>query len=498
MPYQNNRLPNQSFAQDFDLPDQRYLAQPQQGAPVGPGGYQPTLPVPAPQNGLADVEGMTDKYYDTWGKLQSLTQGMWKDYGIDITQPDFTQQGGGTPFKTYQKLSGVLMNTANKLGNRMKEQTQAAPYKFTGQIHGEGTDQDPYVSNDLLPEVVNMQKIAEEALYTTGDVKRANEQIDRFLPELEKQAATGDPYMAHNYEVAKATKAKLQIHPSFFKNEEADKKAALKKAAGASKELAVLKEIIPIAKGHWRPGSYKTGPDPADPAKIVAINMAHSGENLGQYTPEGSTTPKPRLIDYFVKNNRGEVYIRFKPPEEGVEPPPDERVDNQGGFQITSKFQENNPTYGKTTNTAAAVQAMDLADLGGYDVNDEKLFDKDYQDLTKLGEGVNQDISAGQAATDLKVKTRNQLEGIPRGSTVTVGGLDITNNWLKGYGIKDEGRFSLDEIMKKIEESGYFNGTPSTESPSQGPPTITTKAAYDALPSGTAYIDSKGVKATKK
>jgi hypothetical protein len=483
MPYsQSNRLPNQSLAESFELPENRYLAGNNQPAPAPQqGGYQPTLPLQGQPQALADVEGLTSQYYDVYGKLQSLAQGMQKDYGLDVTKPDFTQPGGGLPFQTYQKLSGMMMTVSNKLGNRLKEQQQVAPYKYTGQTTGSGEQGDPYVSTHLVPELMQAQKRAEDTFYTKGDAKQAYEaNIKPIEEELALKAASGDPFWVRQYEIAKRLKTTYQTHPSYFKNEFDDQKAKLKAAAGATREIGIARKLTAEKNGFWEPGSYEVR---HGGGRTYAYKPAEQGLKGGvyQYTDDnGNLKQISKIVDGWERGSDGKTYMIFKPESEEVALPETERklrVDNMTGDQLTAVLQQYNPKLG-ATNTL--YQAMDIlghaTDTGG--LNEQSLFD------ASSGEGTFKGLEGkrGTLDTDLKAKQEvntqlNQLldkayEGtswlpnwlggrgeakvkLPDGTELTIKPHKTLGKFFI-VGDKDHEEMKKDDVIKYLEEQGYF------------------------------------------
>src|SRR5690606_30736161 len=98
----------------YALPDNRYIA-PSAPVQAPEQGATPFFSIPKVDDDLDYVEGLTDRFYNLRGKVEAYATDMWKKYGIDVTQPDYSQpdSGGGIPFKTYQKLATDLLMTAN-------------------------------------------------------------------------------------------------------------------------------------------------------------------------------------------------------------------------------------------------------------------------------------------------------------------------------------------------------------------------------------------------
>lgn len=80
---------------------------------------------------LAVREKLTSDYFNNMGLLRSFAQDMARK-GVDVFEPDYSQEGGGLAFQTAKKLEASLMYAANALGNEFKAETQMRPYLAQG------------------------------------------------------------------------------------------------------------------------------------------------------------------------------------------------------------------------------------------------------------------------------------------------------------------------------------------------------------------------------
>lgn len=424
--YGQYRLPEQSLAENFELPENRYLGgggaaapQPQSGA------YQPTLPLGAPAQNLADVEGLTGAYYDTWGKLQSLAQGMNKDYGLDVTKPDFTQPGGGQPFKSYQMLAGNLMTIANQLGNRLKEQQQAAPYKHTGQLTGSGEKDDPYISTHMVPELKAAQERSMDDFYTSGDARRAYEaNVAPIEAELKAKAESGDPFWVRQYDIARRLKTTFQTHPTFFRNEYDEQNKKLKAAAGATREIGFARKLTAEAQGFWQPGSYEVK---HEGDSTYAFKPAEANLRAGSFVNADNKTI-PLIVDGWKRTQDGKTFLLYKAenPEDDSEVPENQRqvrVDNMTGDQLTTTLQQNNPRLGQTPTMYSAMDILGLRDQSG-GLDTQALFGEDYKPLTETRGALDAHLKQTHEVELKKDKIRDRLSGLSSSPIAGMGGAD--------------------------------------------------------------------------
>jgi hypothetical protein len=100
---------------EFPLPEQQVQqAQPMQGQ-----GQAPDLGVSPPQN-LQYVRDATKGVYDKYYKLQSYVSNMWKNYGIDVTKPDFGDELAVEAHQVWQESIADLKFTMDDLQNSQK------------------------------------------------------------------------------------------------------------------------------------------------------------------------------------------------------------------------------------------------------------------------------------------------------------------------------------------------------------------------------------------
>jgi hypothetical protein len=164
-------------------------------------------PVPYENDPLAVREKLTTDYYNNAGLLRSFVQDMISK-GIDPFQPDYSQDGGGLPFQTFQKLQAGLMFSANALKNEFEAEKDLRPLRARNQIAvNPGVNpneelwasQGMYTSTEPLPFVKESNNFSRQNTHTRGDEQRNNQAYyERSLQQIDQMEASGQltPYEA--------------------------------------------------------------------------------------------------------------------------------------------------------------------------------------------------------------------------------------------------------------------------------------------------------------
>lgn len=403
---------------DYLLPQNRYVGQ-QPGAP--PVADEQATFFDLPKNeagGFDEVEGLTDKFYDLRGQIESFALDMQKKYKIDVTQPDYTAKGGGLPFKTFQKLSAQLMSTANALKNSYtinKEDEEgiragtfqrAEGYDPTAQPSSEVPIEQRGFSTRLLPEVVQANDILKTAVYTQSDQDRFKKQVsDPIVTKLKARMA--DPstspaereYLQRNID-AIVQQPRQTPYAAF--------QAAYNGGGGAKKptiEIDILKDTTNLAQGRWGKGTYSRATDSdGDP---ILVNKKREGEQYGEYVfddPKTKTQKRiPRIIDRWVKKADGSIHLEFKKGDGGVEVP-SEKVSDKRGDAVASNLISSNPKYGSLTKMYEAAREYGITDETGSVVNEALLSPTDQSP----------DLGPAKAAIDAeKERIRKEVRALP-------------------------------------------------------------------------------------
>ena len=103
-------------------------AQPRGGQEQGPdiSGF-----IGKPNEGLEDVENLTSNYYSSWANLNSYAKAAWKNYGIDVTAPDFSDPAQQKFNMSFLKGVADLKARGNALQRGRENQVYNAKQRAT-------------------------------------------------------------------------------------------------------------------------------------------------------------------------------------------------------------------------------------------------------------------------------------------------------------------------------------------------------------------------------
>lgn len=471
------RFPTQSAPQAFELPDDRYLRDVPQQQVQESQGAPPSFGAPAAPGTLADVEGQTDQYYDTWSKLNSFAQSMWNK-GVDVTQPDPGQPGGGIAFKTFQKLAAHQMTVANRLGNELKEQTQMRPYIATGQTLKRNGEYQP---TQLLPEVEALRKALDQPFYTKADADRAlNRLKGPALESIKSRYDLNDPYIQDQMRIAEGFGTTHSTHPYFFQQHDDKEAKEHAKAVGeANKHTGVLKRVAALSTGYFQDGKY----DVADMGgKIYAVSNALNGMAIDTKNKDGKKVQA--IIRNIRQDSDGKVELTFEPDAETGEAPAPERIDNQDAFDLTARLQQFNK-LGSTDKTAAAIEMLGYGDTA-FGLNKDAVFKDNALQLDQGREQLKKRIKTAQDEKVRRDKVEEALDNgkleliLPNGKTVTAKKNFFGSNFeVKGFEGEKKASVPKEYLLQLLEANGYFKeGNTSPKDLSNEPTPIQSKAQY--------------------
>jgi hypothetical protein len=299
--------------------------------------------IPLVEDGVPTIENYTRNYYDSYGRLKDFTETMWKDYGVDVTKPDFSQPGGGLLHEAFQKMDADLRIAANDLSeskNILAEQRKAELEMKAMKAPG----YDPYAQiareapNGMIPlglfEDVQqgIQGVSNKVYNTPGEVQRAYATLQPLIQKYETLKTT-DPRNAAVYQ----RQIDALRQPTYSTPDVAWRPPS---GGGSEKDqqyLTMARKIANSMAGNWTPDD--TEYDPQTKQNISILN-AESGLSMGQTTvknQKGEDVKVDKIIKRYVKTPDGEVYAEFN--DDRI---PRERVDNKSADEaVTTIFNEN-------------------------------------------------------------------------------------------------------------------------------------------------------------
>lgn len=353
----------------YALPENRYLAMPQEALTVAPsmvaagGGTDPVIN--DIKDDLAYVRGLTEQYIDTRGKIEKYALDMKKTYGIDVTRPDYTQPGGGQPFRTYQELATRLLLTANDLKQSRKMEIQEAEAAMRGDIRpvpGFDPQEQPinrvdpsqrYFSTKLFPEVEQANAILRTDVYNEDDYKRFKAQVlDPLVAEYTRRmnapGITPAQREALRYNINALVQKPYSQPYAYYQ----DLYNTRGRGRGTpSSETSLLRKITNVVRRRWEPEDTSSGVDAdGNPIKIYkGLGRIAYGEPI-TYTyvdPNSSRETQrqiTRTVDRVATRPDGSVWLEFEQPE-GLSIPP-EPISNMRPDDVTRNFLIANPRLG--------------------------------------------------------------------------------------------------------------------------------------------------------
>jgi len=319
----NYQMPSR-FAPPQAQPTEADIIQ-QQAAGAAP---QITAPsVGGPNDTYANIQGTTDSFYNSVGSLKEYVADMWKTYGVDVTKPDYSQPGGGQPFRTFQEMSARSMMTANDLKQRMKENEGIAKGVMEGTMLATGdyeqaplgtSMQERITATDLLPEVVQAQQRLLMPYETKEAKDEANLKIrDPLIAKFENLKTT-DPTNAKFYQrqieaLNEATYQARVFAPHYPSASEETKKMRREAVFTEGKRL------INHLKGAWLDEMSEVETD--NDGNAYLINREFTNTPLGKQevftrVPGGGTKKQTVdvTLDGIVLKADGKRYFRFAQP----------------------------------------------------------------------------------------------------------------------------------------------------------------------------------------
>jgi|GEM_PF-5050267 len=431
---------------------------------------------------LAHVEGLSDQYFNVTGLIREFAHDQAKK-GIDVTQPDYSQPGGGELFKTYQKLAAVLKHTANDLANSndidktmQKLQAEGKVTQNPGfdprqQMSATMSPNQMYTSTDLNQTTQNAATDLGQAYYTNADAQAKNQTVRNPLIDFYQKRMQEDPGNAQYYANQIAALPKATAQTAY--------QQLIPHGGGGSKVppgVSVLKKITNLSSGVWSDGSYKPV---VVGSKTYLENKEMTGESLGQYMStdkKGNVSYKPKIISRWLKNpDTGEVEIEYQDPEV-----PNDVVSGSPGSTATN-FIANNPKYGDVAKTMDIANSLGILDeAGNVDASHPAITPANAEEIKAKVRSAGKDKSAALSARVKKdLEQLNNLKthlwgndrvtyklpngGIVEVKTVGDGKFDIIDPETVGLNKTDAQGLTAQEILDTIGDLGVFDDTHTTD-----------------------------------
>lgn len=374
--------------QTYAIPYPKQRAQPEQAMPQQP--EQSPWQTPMGED-LAYVENLTSNYYNAYGTLKDFTTTMWKDYGVDVTKPDFSQPGGGDLHQAYLAMDAELRMTANDLAQQRKSTEEKDKLQAQGklvrgtyidpatgktvsydptkelerQFGPEGQNVSPYVSTELNDTTLKAIEKAQQTYYDTGDVNAANESLQPIKDEYAR-LMQDDPYNKEYYQrqlkaIMNATKTTPAI--------------AFRPPSARSGQVQTIADISnKIVKDNtgfgWTPErvKYKYIDGKTVPTITPEQQTSHGKTTIVTRDPSGKEKKEDveKIVAFYYMKD-GAVYARYA----GVlaSPTYDERTDNKLASEQVNQFFENNPKYGSTALASEAMSPYRTSETGGVTID---------------------------------------------------------------------------------------------------------------------------------
>jgi hypothetical protein len=318
----------------YSLPQRQQFAQPQ---PEMQQQAQQGSPFSAPiGEDLAYVEDLTNNYYNAYGRMKDFTETMWKDYGVDVTKPDFAQPGGGLMHQAFQKMDADLRMTANDLSQERKireEQRKAvlegkavyAPgYQEEAQLARTLPQEQRIISLELFPEVEQALQGVSNRVYNTPTEREAAFATLKPMIAKYEQLKIDDPQNARRYQrqIDALRKPTYSLPDVSFRPPS---------GTGAPTGLIEsLKKPVFDNMGFWTPQRTQTKVvnGQATVTMTPEQDVNHGPIKIETYNAKGKKEELNTnlIVDYYYLND-GQVMARYKSPAN--DPKYDRRVDNK-------------------------------------------------------------------------------------------------------------------------------------------------------------------------
>ena len=449
---------------------------------------------------LAQIQGLTERYYDNYGQLKSYVEGM-NAKGIDVTKPHYGDPAKMELFNTYKMLEANLITTSQQLKNEQKIRTQMAPQLMADKIrYAEGFDprtqligtqnpEDVYYSTELEPGVAQAMKTLSENPMTAGDRQRQIEYFNQTNDELQARIdAAQNPVEKQRLQYQKDQLTKAYQATKLFAPPNPFSSAALGQRTKQEAAESFYRQVTNKKAGVFENPEYEVDKDFNVIVKDKGLIDVSLGSN--SYTIKGRKVTYPKVIDYLYKKD-GKTYAKFQQPDKllasgkiaqdtFIDPSKpdlikDEEITSNGVDLVRTIVENNQDKIGFThADVLTALQDKKLLDPKTRYSKDEEVIDKENVINTPDSQIVKQEATRIQE--DLKKKgvpKGGYKINLPNGQVLT-----IQSGW-RGYYIEIDGDEQIDSLNEKqvVEyirsNTDYFSqfvpkSSPATQPQQQG------------------------------
>jgi len=361
---------------------------------------------------LASRGKLTSDYYNNYGQLKQYATSMAKDFGIDVFKPDYTQEGGGEPFKLAQKLQANIMYTANALRNEREAEKEKRKMLDEGKIlrkHGVDFNNTLAYSNDnnfipttALPGITAANQRGAEDTFDKASQDRVNANIQQEAAKIDQLVQSGqlsleEGQLQKSYLVNNAYKTPAGVYSAYAKN--------YSKGSGANTpEIDLYKKYTNIINGAW---DYDNAKKVVKSDGVHYINEDGKGViKLGKSDiTDKKGKPLEKIVDHWDLDPRTSVVtVHYTNPQI----PPDE-VSGRSGQDVTSEVISNNPKFGSVSKFMKTLNDLGLVNENGVS-KDEMIVNPDVHNIRQRFE--NESNTAHQAVTTIQEQHRKELDNV--------------------------------------------------------------------------------------
>lgn len=294
----------QVLGQVFNLPEP-YSEQVVRGG--GGNGSQPELNdahfgIPNAQYGLqatGNVAHHTAAYYQKLAGLRTFAQSMWKNYGIDVTKPDFSRPEAVAASEAFKMELGNAEATANQAKNSQEMLTASiarpntvVPTSATqGGYYGELSPEEQAVDMNMTPASKETVQNASGDVENRSIMNEEQEQINQKLVQLRAVA---------NEQSDPAIKAKLLQQADMIEqsqNLKLNPPAANNGGYGMNDpNVQMTRKYYLLANGS--PEYYKSSGKFNSEGSQIGVSTVDKGTQFGNFTDKKGVT-RPFVIEKY-------------------------------------------------------------------------------------------------------------------------------------------------------------------------------------------------------